>query len=31
MAFGEKLGADKAVEWGLANLVLPDEGLLSNQ
>ena len=26
MAFGEKLGADKAVEWGLANLVLPDEG-----
>ena len=26
MAFGEKLGADKAVEWGLANRVLPDDG-----
>jgi 2-(1,2-epoxy-1,2-dihydrophenyl)acetyl-CoA isomerase len=26
MAFGEKLSADKAVEWGLANRVLPDEG-----
>ncbi len=25
MAFGEKLGADKAVEWGLANRVLPDD------
>lgn len=26
MAFGEKLSADKAVDWGLANRVLPDEG-----
>ena len=25
MAFGEKLGAEKAVEWGLANRVLPDD------
>jgi 2-(1,2-epoxy-1,2-dihydrophenyl)acetyl-CoA isomerase len=25
MAFGEKLGAEKAVEWGLANRILPDD------
>ena len=25
MAFGEKLGAEKAVEWGLANRVMPDD------
>ena len=25
MAFGEKLGAEKAVEWGLANRKLPDD------
>jgi 2-(1,2-epoxy-1,2-dihydrophenyl)acetyl-CoA isomerase len=25
MAFGEKLGAEKAVEWGLANRMLPDD------
>ena len=29
MAFGEKLGAEKAVEWGLANRVLPDEDFSS--
>ena len=26
MMFGEKLAAEKAVEWGLANTVLPAEG-----
>jgi 2-(1,2-epoxy-1,2-dihydrophenyl)acetyl-CoA isomerase len=30
MAFGEKLTAEKAVDWGLANRILPDEGFAAH-